>query len=505
MKQEKKESITASVVKNSFWNFLTVLFAKIGGLIFTIIIARYLLPEKFGIYSLAMSITLILLTFADLGINQTLIRYFSESYNSKNKGFALLQYKYLLKFKLLLTLFFAFMLMILSYPLSVYIFNKPLLFLPLIFSSFYLIVSAIESFYESFFFVVKKVEYLTIKQFFWEILRNLIVLLVFLLIAGQYQVIGVISVMILSTLFALIFVLYSLKRVVPFLFSKQKAGVGKLDKLRINKFLIYLSIGSALLMIFAYVDSIQIGIFLPSEYVGYYTAAFSFIGGLCSLITIANVLLPVFTQLRKRQLNKFFEKIFRYTSLIAIPMAFGIIVLAKFIIVAVYGYDYLPAVLPLYFLAFLILETPLTNNLKSLFSAKENLKYFVIIISLATFMNIILNFILITSLSKFSLVWGMTGAAISTLVTRYFYLIILSLYTKKETGIRFNFVYILKPLFASIIMASVLFFINSNIPQMTLPIGIGEIILGILIYFSVLFLIKGIKKQDFLLIKQLIK
>ena len=69
MGKVKTETIKQEVIKNSIWNFFMSLIIKTGGLIFTILLARFLFPEKFGIYSLAMSIVMIFLTFADMGIN----------------------------------------------------------------------------------------------------------------------------------------------------------------------------------------------------------------------------------------------------------------------------------------------------------------------------------------------------------------------------------------------------------------------------------------------------
>ena len=73
----KSENLSNIVIKNSGYMFLSNLILKFGGLIFTIIIARILLPELFGIYSLVLSIITIFIVFANLGIDDTLLRYSS--------------------------------------------------------------------------------------------------------------------------------------------------------------------------------------------------------------------------------------------------------------------------------------------------------------------------------------------------------------------------------------------------------------------------------------------
>ena len=54
LKSTKKESLTEETMKNSFYNMTGTIVSRIGGLILTVILARFLLPELFGIYSLVL-------------------------------------------------------------------------------------------------------------------------------------------------------------------------------------------------------------------------------------------------------------------------------------------------------------------------------------------------------------------------------------------------------------------------------------------------------------------
>jgi len=77
-------------IKNSFYQFSTNFVAKIGGLFFTIILARLLMPELFGLYSLAIATIFIFISFTDLGIGSAIItfvsRYLSRGRKGKAKG-----------------------------------------------------------------------------------------------------------------------------------------------------------------------------------------------------------------------------------------------------------------------------------------------------------------------------------------------------------------------------------------------------------------------------------
>ena len=93
----------------------------------------------------------------------------------------------------------------------------------------------------------------------------------------------------------------------------------------------------------------------------------------------------------------------------------------------------------------------------------------------------------------------MAGAAIATVISRYLYLISLSIFAKKKLSIEFKLSYLTKPLLASLVMFFILFIFNNYIEDMNIILGIFEVILGIIIYFTVMFLIKGVTKEEFLL------
>ena len=67
------------VAKNSFWAIIYTIINRLGVAALTIILARLLGAADYGIYSITFSAGMILYTFADLGINQTTIKYISTS------------------------------------------------------------------------------------------------------------------------------------------------------------------------------------------------------------------------------------------------------------------------------------------------------------------------------------------------------------------------------------------------------------------------------------------
>nr|QBM01197.1 hypothetical protein [uncultured archaeon] len=493
----KDKTLKRASIEGSFWELISKIIEKIGALIFTIILARFLLPEGFGVYSLTMAISLVFIGFIDYAVDGTLVRYVSDALGKKNRKLARTYFKYVFKKKILFSFISAFLLLILAYPLSVYIFKKPFLFLPLFISGFYIFVLAVESSYSSLFYVFKKIKGKTIKEVIKQFLRILITILVFLFVAKIYYVEGVITGLIITNLIVLIFVFFYVKKFSPFLFSKGKEG--ELDKKRVMKFFYYLLLGSATGVIFSYVDVLMLGAFLPDiKYIGLFSAAVAFTWGIAGLLSFNSVFLPIFTQVKKNKLEYALNSVLRYSLILTIPVAFGIVALSKYILLVIYGREYTEVAIVLSLMAFLIIEAVNGSFIMTVFSAKERPKFTTKISICSLFLNIVLNLILIKALLNISQLWALVGAAIATLISRYVSLGFLILTMKTKLKIRLIIMNWIKPLMASVMMFFVLFLLNQYIvKEMTLLIGVFEVIAGILVYAFVMLLIRGISKEDF--------
>jgi hypothetical protein len=75
---------------------------------------------------------------------------------------------------------------------------------------------------------------------------------------------------------------------------------------------------------------------------------------------------------------------------------------------------------------------------------------------------------------------------------------------KKEFKIEFDYRPLLRPIVAGLVMFSAIFYSLRFIGDMTLFIGIFEVLGGMIIYFAFLFLIKGITLEDFKLARYFI-
>jgi O-antigen/teichoic acid export membrane protein len=497
----QKESLKSQVAKSYFWNFLMLFIIKLGGLLFVIIAARILLPAQYGIYSLAIATAFVVFSLAVPGSTQALSKYLAESISKKDNKSSL-YFKYLFRINLILGIASALLVLILAFPLAFFIFSKPEILIPLFICALYIFLLAIQNFYESAFYAIKKVNYLTVKEIFAQAIKIGLILLWVMVFSSQYRIYIILFSLIFSSIFSSIFLSISLRKEAKFIYSDSKKSIDKVKVLSFIKGLVGSNISS---IGFYYAHTIILGIFLSSLYIGYYSAAISIMGGLYGFMVAGNILLPVFAQIRKQSIPDAFNSVFKYLSLISIPFIFGSFILGKYLIVAVYGYDYLQASVPLIFLSFLVFEYPISDAIKSLFYAEEMPKKVMNISIISTILNIILIFTFILLLLSYSSqFWAMVGVAIATLISRLFILTLLWIEAKKDFGIYFKTKNLLLPIISGAVMAIILYVLNNYmISDMNLLVGILEVIFGGAIYFGLMFLLKGITKEDFSLIKKL--
>lgn len=471
--------LARKVIKNSVYNSSGVLIGNVAGIILTVILARLLLPELFGIYHLALAVGLLLFTFTDFGINGTLTRYVADALGRNDETLARSYFVYLGKIKLVLGLLFSLLIFSLAKPLAFHVFNKPSLFLPLEIIAVFVFLNALLSFTNSAFEAFKEFKYNTIRSSIYEGLR--LILIPLFVILG-YSVGGALAGLCLSILGAFLVLFYFLAKKHTFLL---KGEVKRIDRKRILRFLSFLTIGSISGVVFVYVDSIMLGILMAAEYVGFYRASYSIVIAIVGLASIAGVLFPVFTQLEGDDLNNAFQKVFKYSTILSFPFAFGLVFIAEPLVKVIYGAEYLPAVYPLYVLSFLII-TSMTDFFSIIFTTKEKPEYPTMVTIVSMTLNVILNYFLI-------LRFGMIGAAVATVVSTYFNFFSIGILSKRVLGIFPELSSIYKPLFSSLIMVAFLYFIPR---PTTILIGVLEILVAGVVYLFVLTLTKGIGKKD---------
>ncbi len=486
------ENLINRMFKNSFWNFFSLVINRGGALIFTIIISRFLMPEKYGIYSIVLSTTMIFFTFADLGIKSTLVRYlsFALKYDRERiSGY----YRYLLKIKFILATTASLLFLILAYPLANYVFHNSELLIPFMIGAFYIFVFSFDTFHLHIFYPAEKVNYISIREVMNNLLRVFLALFIFYFLVPEYFIEGLFLSFIFISFFMILYSLIYTQKVLPEVYLKSEKPI---NRRKVTKFAGYLTIASISAIFFSYVDSIMLGIFLASEYVGYYRVAFSLVFGIIGILSFTNLaLLPIFTKTKEETTDKIIHMVFRYLSIIIIPVIIGLIVFSRYFIVILFGDSYLLGLYPLRILAFLIFPAVTIGTLVSVFSAKEKPQIFAKLIFVTSIINIILNLIFIKLFLNISPLFAIIGASIATVISWFIYLFSAIVIIKKEFQISVSFKPIVKPLIAGLVMGIVVYFLY-RILDFSIFYFVLNILTGVLIYFLVLILIKGFKKED---------
>lgn len=469
--------LARKVLKNSFFSSSRALIGGIGGLAFSIALARLLTPEFFGIYALAMAVCFFILQL-DPGIGYTLVRYVSYSLGKNELAEARGYFRFLLKIRFVMGLTGSVLLFVLAKPLAFQIFRKPDLFIPLEILSSFIFFFYFTDFLDSAFSAFQDFKYPSIRHSIYEFSKFAFAI-PFALLGFFYGIFFGITIASLITFIIMLFILLKKYQVII------KGESTRIEGKRVLRFLSFLTIGSISGVFFSYVDMIMLGMFLPAEYAGYYKAASSVVFGITGLIAISSVLFPVFTQLEGESMENAFKKVFKYSSIFSFPVAVSLAFFSEQIIKIVYGAEYLPAVLPLIILSPIVIFTSV-DFFNVLLGAKERPGYGAAVSIVSMTINVILNYILILSV-------GMAGAAIATTISRAFNVIAIGILSGKVLNVNPDKSSIYKPIFATLTMFGFLYFVSN---PTTLIIGILELIFAFLLYFIVLFLIKGIGKED---------
>lgn len=429
LKERKFDNYNKLALRNSSYQFLISLSSKIGSLIFTILMARILLPERMGLYSLALSTIVFFSAFTDFGIGNALISYLSKLKNKKNKFNS--YFSFLFKLKLFLLIFVSSLLFFLSYFISNIYYKKPI-FYALLAGSFYIIIIGLLGIYESLFRVFNDFKTILKKEIIFQILRLFLIpvtLLFLLKLNNNLLNFWIFIFLTLSYLLSLIYI-YTKSKNLPIkskIFENNffKKSLSKEEIKNFKSFIIPLSFISLSGIFFGSIDMLMLGRYVSSEFISYYSSALSLIGSITLLISfISTGIFPLLSSLKGKKLNSLFKKSLKYSFLISLFSSFFVLLFSKTIILLIYGKEYLTSYKILNIYTILILISPLIALYESYFISQKRTKILSILLVVSTVVNIFLNFFFIKyGISNFGEIGGVFGACFATIISRTIYLI----------------------------------------------------------------------------------
>jgi len=186
----------------------------------------------------------------------------------------------------------------------------------------------------------------------------------------------------------------------------------------------------------------------------------------------------------KERVEQLFRKAWNYLVIISVPMAFGLFVLAKPLIIKIYTAEYLPAIPVLQILGFALIFIFLGYTNGTLLNAINKQKLQTKIIGSAWIVSTILNLILIPK-------FGIVGAAFASLFSNAFFFALGYYFVNKFIKIKKieNVKTMGKSLCSAIIMSLVVYYVE------LLTNFVVAVPIGIMTYFVVLYLLKGYTKE----------
>jgi len=414
-------------VKNSTYQLATIIVAKVTALFFTIIIARMLLPELFGLYSLAISTIFLVSSFSDLGLGSALITFVSKSLGKNNFTKAKAYFKQLAKFKIYLLIISSIILISLAYFLSEVYYKKPIFF-ALLAGGLYIPIFGFSVFLENLFKSSNNFKYPLIKEIIVQVSRFVLVpfgIFIFLkfTLSNKTIVAGIVLILVLCYFFGLLFLGLSAKKKLPFL-NYKKSPLSKKEKKELWKFIFPLTATALSGIFFGYIDIIMLGYFVSEEFIGYYSAAFSLISSASVIIGFMGMaMFPLFSRLKGKDLERIFLNTTRITLLISLTVSAITFIFTTFIVKLVYGAEYSNTIPLVKIFSIFLLFYPLLAIYEYYLISQEKTKNLAIWLIIATILNVLLNYLFITFGLKYGMLVGVIGSCIATIISRFIYLL----------------------------------------------------------------------------------
>jgi len=247
-------------------------------------------------------------------------------------------------------------------------------------------------------------------------------------------------------------------------------------------------------------DRYVIGFFMGAEKVGIYSAAYG-IGGIVLMFSayIMYILRPTIYSLyddgKVDEVKVYLSYSWKCLMMLSIPSAFGLSILSEPLLASLTTPEFVSVgkfVIPLVALGTIFYGAEMIFG--TVLMLVKRIKIFVIVFGTVAVVNIGLNILFIPR-------WGVTGAAIATLIA--YAMAAISIYYKSRQYMKFDIklAFIVKYILASIIMASGIWMFD--------PVGVIEILVaigtGAIVYFSLLFVLKGFEKKELNTICEVVK
>lgn len=248
---------------------------------------------------------------------------------------------------------------------------------------------------------------------------------------------------------------------------------------------------------FYWIDSVMLSLMKGYAVVGWYNAAYRVVLTILFIpAAYSFAIFPVMSNFyitSQGSLRLVFEKSFKYLTMLGIPIAVGTTLLAPRFILLIFGEEYNNSIIALQILVWSSVFIFMVTSFSRLFQASNKQIISAKIAGICVALNVVLNLILIP---KYSLI----GASIATVLTEFLSLALSFMWSlkigyailnRKLAGI------VTRILISSALMGIFITYFHSLTLWVLVPSAA-------LLYFVMLYIIRGIKKEDVDLVRRII-
>ena len=456
------------IFKNFLFLSLAEIVAKFIGFFIVLFLARVLGPEVFGKINFGQALLIYFAVFANLGLDTFITREFAAD---REKIEGQLGNLFLLRIFLgIIGFIFAVFFVVFShFPLE----TKSIIII-YCFSLFSLVLLM-----EGVFQGIEKMEFVAFARIVTQIIF-LLLLFCFVKQPGDGFMVPIIF--FVCSVLNMLFLFYFYQKYVARIIFKIDVGLWK------NFIKKAFPIGFSFIMaqVFINIDYIMLGFMRNISELGYYSSAYKIVYFLILFLgTYATAIFPVITKFYNESNDRLIWLLsfsIKSSAAMVVPILIGGTILARPIIILLFGEMYLPGVASFQILLWAVLIIYINTIYSRSLLAFGKDKMFLWGVSVPAVLNIILNLFFIPK-------WGIEGAALATVLAELCgFMVIYSLFS---SIIRIRFAhYFVKPLVAGSCMGIFLFLLSGW--NMFLLIFLAG-----LIYLGVLFSIGGIAKEEF--------
>ncbi|MFA6537528.1 MAG: flippase [Patescibacteria group bacterium] len=467
MKEESVSRNTAFLTASYIWQ-------KLLSFVYFVLVARFIGVEDLGKYTFAISFATLFAVFIDFGFNSAIIRESAKNSDNNQKFFSTI-----LTFKVLISV-----LTYLVVVVAVNLLNYPVLTKSLVYlAGIPMVFDQLSNTFWSFFRGARNLKYES-----WNIVFNQIIVLVvgtivlFSKLPLAFLMAPFLAASFFSVCFSLFCIMKKLDLKMKFIFDK---------KIFIDLFKIALPFALIALFsrVYGYIDSIFLSKMSGDSAVAYYNVAMKIPFALQFIpASLSAAVFPAFSfhfANNREQLKYTFEKVSKFTALIAMPVSFGVAFVAPTIIKMFYGAKYEASILPLQILMLGLYFVFINFILGALLNATDRQFTNTKIVFGVMILNVVLNLILIPKLS-------FIGSSIVFLCSHSLLMLISLIVAKRICD--FSVLKFVSPIFKSLIASAamvgvLLFFKNQNL--------FLQILIGAVVYIVLIFLIRAVKREEF--------